>query len=138
MPKMLRKPRPPRPKVRQRHLTLFLLRDHVKKIDEALDPKKMDGVQTRDLPSIKGKLYIGRFNPKEPKWFPFVRNSVEGNLPPLKNTTVSGVLFFKANGRLLAATFGFGRYLLRPDSYELDFGLKATLNTVNPDRLRSL
>jgi uncharacterized protein (TIGR04141 family) len=135
---MLRKPKPRKPRVRKRHLTLFLLRENVKKIDDALDPKKTDGVQVRDLPSIDGKLYIGRFNAKEPKWFPFVRNSVEGNLPPLKNSTVSGVLFFKAKGRLFAATFGFGRYLLKPDCYELDFGLKATLNTVDPDRLRSL
>jgi hypothetical protein len=41
MPKALRKPVPPfKPKIRQRHLTLCLLREHIKTIEDALDPKR--------------------------------------------------------------------------------------------------
>ena len=139
MPKALRKPSPPKPKVKQRHLTLFLLRSSVKDIKGALDPDKAIEKEY-DLPSVGGRLYIGKITTKEPKWFTFVREALTGDekLPAYKNSTVSAALFFKAKGRWCASTFGFGRYFLKSDSYELDFGLKATLNTIDPARLRTL
>jgi uncharacterized protein (TIGR04141 family) len=39
---------------------------------------------------------------------------------------------------LFAATFGQGRHLLEPESFEKDFGLKVVLNTVAPDQLKSV
>jgi uncharacterized protein (TIGR04141 family) len=72
--------------------------------------REMEGIDERAIRSIDGKLFIGRVNAKEPKWFSFVRDSVKGKLPShVKNSTVSGVLFFKTTGRWCAATFGLGR-----------------------------
>jgi uncharacterized protein (TIGR04141 family) len=50
----------------------------------------------------------------------------------------AAVLFIKTGSRWFAVTFGQGRHLLKSDSYEIDFGLKATLNTVDEKKLRSL
>jgi uncharacterized protein (TIGR04141 family) len=35
-------------------------------------------------------------------------------------------------------TFGAGRHLLRPEIFQEDFGLRTTLNSVSPDRIRTL
>jgi len=41
-------------------------------------------------------------------------------------------------GRLFAVVFGQGRHLLRDGSYEERFGLRVTLNSVDPDSLRAV
>ena len=48
------------------------------------------------------------------------------------------MLLFEAEERLFAVTFGQGRHLLEPESFEKDFGLKVVLNTVAPDQLKSV
>ena len=50
----------------------------------------------------------------------------------------SAVLILQAAERWFAITFGHGRLLLDPARVEQDFGLKAVINSVKPDALRSV
>ena len=54
------------------------------------------------------------------------------------NASNSAVLFIKSSSRIFALTFGHGRHLLKQESFERNFGLKVALNTVNPQKLRSI
>ena len=128
----------PARKARTRNLTLLLLRDSIKEPSDAL--KTPDGLTEYPLdPSLRmrGSLYLSSTAPREPRWFDFLLEGVT-RLPKVENSMLMGVLFIHASSRLFALTFGPGRYLLKPDAFELDFGLKVTLNTADSSKLRSL
>ncbi len=77
---------------------------------------------------------------KPPWWAQFLQPHITDAeaLSELLNRSTSAVLLLTAADRRFAFTFGYGRHLLEPDSYEQDFGLKVVLNTVEPDELRSV
>ncbi|GAA2395248.1 DUF6119 family protein [Gordonia cholesterolivorans] len=54
------------------------------------------------------------------------------------NTGYAGaIVFMKASNKTFALTFGQTRHSLRDESYEYDFGLRTTLNAVDPDAIRN-
>ncbi|MGV2291001.1 TIGR04141 family sporadically distributed protein [Trinickia sp. YCB016] len=54
------------------------------------------------------------------------------------NKSEGAVLVVRDLGETFALSFGMGYHLVNQDHVERDFGLRVTLNSVNPDRLRSL
>jgi uncharacterized protein (TIGR04141 family) len=73
-------------------------------------------------------------------WRDYLAPSVlrAGELDRLFNSSTAAVFCFEAAGRRFALTLGYGRFLLEPDSYEHDFGLRVVLNAVDPDLIRSV
>lgn len=125
-------------KARTRNLTLLLLRDGVTSPVEALKTPN----EAREHPwaaglGMRGGLFLATTTPNPPRWVDFLEEGFS-DLPTLEGSAPLGVLFIHADTRLFALTFGHGRHLLKPDSYELDFGLKVTLNTADASKLRSL
>ncbi len=119
-----------------RNLTFLLLRKSIKTPDEAL---KSPGEHTpHPVLGNESWLYLVPAVAREPRWFDFLREAAATPLPGLTGGVPSGVLFIEASSRLFALTFGQGRHLLKPEAHELDFGLKVTLNTADPAKLRSL
>jgi uncharacterized protein (TIGR04141 family) len=121
------------------HLTYLLLKDDLADFDSAL----VEGADVRPIAvdpdaGFEGELYIERRAPRPPSWAGFVQTGVTDDLNALVNASTSAVLLLRAGGRMFALTFGYGRHLLRPDVMVRDFGLKVVLNTVDPDRLRSV
>lgn len=52
--------------------------------------------------------------------------------------SVGAAFIMRKFGKIFVLTFGTGHHLLKQDSIERDFGLRVTLNSVDPDKLRSL
>jgi len=127
-------------KPKSRHLTLYLLSETVKHpVDAVANPGRLKKHPLKSNAGIRGDLFVGQSRGKTPKWYEFVDQYVRPPLDPKLNQSVSGVLILEVGGRAFAATFGqAGRYYLKPDSWEPDFGLKVTLNAVNADQLRSV
>jgi uncharacterized protein (TIGR04141 family) len=126
---------------RLRSLTLFLLREEVSSWDEALrDPESVSRHETRQASPIDGELVVGAPMRKRPWWLDFVSPHVlrAGDLENLFNASTSALFLFRAAERRFAVTFGYGRFLLEPESYVHDFGLRVVLNTVEPDRIKSV
>jgi len=127
------------PRVRTMNFTLFLLKESLKSFKEAL--RKPDSLAhlplKKELP-FDGEFWYRVTHPHPPKWQEFVNTLLESESDEMIVSSASGVLFIKSSGRLFAFTFGHGRHLLKPDSYEPRFGLKVVLNRVSPDRLRSI
>lgn len=122
-----------------RTLTVFLLKEHIKTVDEAV---KEDANAQRyqinpDLP-YTGALYVGDTKNHPPSWLSFVNTGLIDQLDVSPNVSTSAVLLIEMASRIFAITFGYGRYLLEPESCEIDFGLKVALNAVDADRLRSV
>ncbi|MXX69639.1 MAG: hypothetical protein F4Y74_11845 [Gemmatimonadales bacterium] len=84
-----------------------------------------------------GMLYI-RSTQAVPKWLDFVHPRPDKDALGLKNRSHSGVLLIDLNGRMFAITFGYGHHMVQPTVREERFGLRTVLNTINPERIKSI
>lgn len=66
------------------------------------------------------------------------QGAVELDLAIARNASTAAVWLIELQGKRFALTFGYGRNLLRPGAYEEDFGLKATLNAVDPNKIKAI
>lgn len=73
---------------------------------------------------------------RPPRWAEFLRNIV--NPLQLRSASSSAVIAFQRAGRWYFVTFGYGRYHLNMDLMEPGFGLRATLNGIDPNLIRSI
>jgi uncharacterized protein (TIGR04141 family) len=77
-------------------------------------------------------LFILDSIPKEPWWKNFF-----GVRKDLKQALKGAILFLPVNNRSFAITFGHTHHHLKDECYEYDFGLRVTLNSIDPDKLKS-
>lgn len=130
----------PRKKVRLRRLTMVLLKADVSDPKDALAPKSrgIEASELRDDLPFQAELYVkAEFSSPLP-WVPFLQAATKEVLGVVTGASNSAVLFVRQDGRLFAYVFGRGRHMLARRSWEPDFGLRATLNAVDPERLRSV
>jgi len=125
---------------RREHLTIYLVKD-AKLTDEQI--VKTDQVKLPcDLKISEGvaRLYAKKsLRPKLPDWAPFLLFSQDVPADLFQGTRSEGaVLLVRHVGALFALSFGMGRHLINMDLVERDFGLRVTLNSIDPLKLRSL
>lgn len=79
-----------------------------------------------------GVMYYGQ-NPIRAPWW----KEYWGINQELKQTSVSAIVFLPVNNRWFAITFGASYHNLKENSYEYDFGLRTTLNALDPEKIKS-
>ena len=84
-----------------------------------------------------GRVHTELIPPHVPKWLKLFAKAVP-TLPPIFSSSVSALLLVPRGDRLFALTFGYGRGLLAPGSWEEDFGLRVTLNSLDANKIRSV
>jgi uncharacterized protein (TIGR04141 family) len=77
-------------------------------------------------------LFILDGKPNDPWW-----KSYFGVQMVLKQASKSALLFLPVNDKWFALSFGHAHHNLRDESFEDDFGLRVTLNCVDPKELKS-
>lgn len=88
---------------------------------------------------FESEAYLLANKPSDPEWWKYVSPHCEtAAIPKIKNHSSSFILLLKSKGRIFAVTFGYGFTALERNLLESDFGLKVTLNSVNPKKLRSV
>lgn len=118
-------------------VSVRLLKDSISSGDEALkQPDGLERAQWGDDPGAT--LYWKRPFHRVPRWAGLFSDVVGDALADVKAGSASAVMTIQVEGRWFALTFGFGHSLLKPDSFEENFGLRVVLNAVNPERLRSI
>jgi uncharacterized protein (TIGR04141 family) len=119
-------------------LTVFKIVDGLEDPDKiiagrdklAYSPVTMDGQRI-------GDMYAKRSVREQPTWLRYFGNSID--LPiPTGTASLSAVVLIKEGSSLFALVFGYGRSLVNEDAIERRFGLRATLNAVEPSKLRSI
>lgn len=104
------------------------------KVDDAATPIALD------VSGSKSTLYIKRDRPKAPP--PWTALFTNGQTVPSAafgtTRTVGAALIVQRNERTFVLTFGSGVHLLKSEAIERDFGLRVTLASVDPDKLRSI
>jgi uncharacterized protein (TIGR04141 family) len=102
------------------------LKGDVKEVTIEVDDKKLGVLALRQTPE------------HPPHWATFFAEATDLKKRNVRNASVSAIFLTRASGRLFAIAFGHGRHLLDPNTIEERFGLRVTLNSVNPDELRSI
>jgi uncharacterized protein (TIGR04141 family) len=120
------------------HLSIHLLK-------EGVSPEKALrlGASKAEVPVVVdgarlGILHVRYAQRDQPKWFELFSGAVSADPLRLGSRSVSAVYLTVVEGRTFALTFGFGHTMLQPGTSEERFGLRTTLNLVDPDRLRSI
>ncbi|MRX26588.1 TIGR04141 family sporadically distributed protein [Kangiella sp. HZ709] len=127
---------------RKEKISLYLIRDNT------LDDEKFIKFEKVQVPAanlempddVKATLYIKK-NPRDtlPSWTKFLTNDQN-----LSNTvfyppkSLSAVVVVRANKNIFVLSFGMGFHLFKSHYIERDFGLRVTLNSVEPEQLRSI
>lgn len=122
-------------------LSIYLVKDTYVAFNSCLKQSRDVVVSEYPLdPSLdfEGILYLGKTMSKVARWHSFLKQGVQNNLPELINTSNRALLLVKISDRIFAITFGYGQYLLDRRCIEPNFGLKTSLNSIDPDKLRSL
>jgi uncharacterized protein (TIGR04141 family) len=120
-------------------LHVRLLKPDISRVDAALeDPRGLNSYEIRDGLGFSGRLYVAPPNQAPPPWLEFVQTGIVQRLQELTNRTNAAVLLARRGQRIFAFTFGHGRHLLRTAALVPDFGLKAALNGLQHDSLRSV
>jgi uncharacterized protein (TIGR04141 family) len=122
-----------------RTLTISLLKKEIVET-EALDEEHVDslteypaGIGTRLL----GSLFACQSPLMPPSWMKLFTGAID-RASKLRTTAVTAVCLFRAGGRLFALAFDQGRHLLREGTCEERFGLRVTLNSIDPRLLRGV
>lgn len=124
-------------------LSVHLLRPEVKTNEAALRPRSdSEEVSRRDVPLdeavIKGRLIATTSRPRPPDWKALLDQATPQPITGLSVSSASALLLTKVQGRMFALTWGHAWRMLDPDAIDAGFGLRVVLNSVDPDKLRSM
>lgn len=122
---------------RTRTFSVYLLKEGIT-IDRAL--KEDHGLSRLDNSNesnaLNATIYLSEARATPPWWKNFLR--IERNLSQRQE----GALVFitcniEGSTRIFVLTFGMTYHKLQEDSYEYDFGLRATLNAIDPTKIKA-
>jgi len=122
---------------------VVLLKESVMSFKDALLAEKVlkeRGVSGPHNIEIGIDLYVQKKIIKAPSWIDVFKEHVEEDVfsTTVGNQIKAGILFVEKSHRKFAFLFQGGRSLLRDDVVEERFGLHATLNSLNPRKVRAL
>ncbi len=124
---------------RTEQLTIYLIKDTVRHPEAIIS--KLDTLQEHEVrvgEMALGQLYVKSSRRHLPRWTGFFEPALNPGELGCYSSGSSAVLLVRASSRMFALTFGYGRHLLEPGVWEERFGLKVTLNSINPRSLRSI
>lgn len=134
-------------------INVYLLREKngdKKSWDEKEFISKVPGSSTRKISTnkynisesgVEGILYVRNpIKKTSPEWLDFIQPALgqDVNTNNWKNQSVSALLVIERESRQFAIAFGHGRHLLESRVIEDRFGIKVVLNSVLPDKIRSI
>lgn len=120
-------------------LTVYLVKKEIANFKDVLKSlKKVDEYKVKGSLGIKGAIYLGKTKHNDFEWQRLLQEGTDSTLPVLKNSSNRAVLVVKIEGRIFVLPFGFGKHLINEEVLEREFGLKAALNLIDADKLRSI
>jgi uncharacterized protein (TIGR04141 family) len=119
-------------------LAIFLIKNTYETFDAVLKTNLITKYKLKDDIEHTGLVIIGHEKKQEPDWKYLLQTICKNEIPILNNSSNRAVLFFKIDNRIYAICFGYGKYLLKDESIEREFGLKTALNLIDADKLISV
>ena len=81
---------------------------------------------------------MGEESKNVPNWLEFLNKASNEELPNINNKSNRALLILEIENRYFAFSFGYGRYILKPESYVHRFGVKVVLNSVEPNNIKKV
>lgn len=123
---------------RVRSLTIYLLKAAVRGPRDAVDNPDEVREFTVEVGEAEATLFVKPSTISSPSWIRFFRDHVSLDQVLLRSASSAAVLLLPVTGQWFAVTFGHGRHLLDRGSWEPNFGLKVTLNSIDDSSIRSI
>lgn len=121
------------------NLTIFLLKDDIEEFEDCLKySRKLSSSPIKDMYGIEGCIYYCDSSKKPPKWKHYLDELATEEIDIADNASNKAVMLVLIKKRIMAIVFGYGRSFLREECIERNFGFKVALNTINPDKMRSV
>jgi len=118
-------------------LTIYLIKPDTSKTECINEMRKSERYDFTLPDGTKCTLHTGSIPPHEPRWVKLFIDAAP-EVKKLRSGNASALLLVPRADRLFALSFGYGRALLKPGSWEEDFGLRVTLNSVDINKIRSV
>ncbi|HBX9995378.1 TPA: sporadically distributed protein, TIGR04141 family [Klebsiella variicola] len=125
----------------KQRLSIFLAKKGIFEDEHLLELENMKAAKPLNIPNTESVIYIQQSKPaKHPDWVDYIINSQSeiGYDDFSKCQSESAVIILRMSGYIFLMSFGGGHHKVKKDSIERDFGLRVTLNSVDPDKLKSL
>ena len=123
------------------YLNAFLVKESESSLELSDYLKKDAQVRTYSMDKsldLEGVFFVKIPEENKPKWGVIAEKLTGVELDELGNRSSSAVLIIKSNDRIMAFTFGYGRYLINTKYFIHDFGIKTALNVLDHSSLRSV
>lgn len=121
------------------HISVYLIKENYDETEKILiNPSRLSRHPIIADDQEIGELFVEKSQIKLPKWVSFFQDYLEIEKLGIKSASGKAVLLMKIDGRFFAITFGQGRHLIEPLSIVQNFGLKVTINSISPDRIRTI
>ena len=88
------------------------------------------------IEGLPATLYLRKSQEKIPNWTSLFESYIDFEGLDLESFSTSAILLLEVSNRIFALTFGYGRFFLKPWVWEENFGLKVSLNSIDPAKLR--
>lgn len=111
--------------------SIYLLKTEFDASNSLKDDHELETAAAAGLPS-DAVLYVLDNDPQPPWWRSYFRIS-----KTLNQVSKGALIFLPVGRRCFAISFGHVFHHLKDEAYEYDFGLRVTLNAVDPNELKS-
>jgi uncharacterized protein (TIGR04141 family) len=115
-----------------RTFSIFLLKPGFDQTNALIDENSLEIEQAAGSLPEGAILYVLDSEPRPPWWKSYF--GIERNLFQVSK---GALVFLPTRGRCFALSFGHASHNLKDVSYEYDFGLRVTLNSLDPRKLKS-
>ncbi|ASP27127.1 MULTISPECIES: DUF6119 family protein [Bacillus] len=120
-------------------ITSYLIKEEYYEFRDVIrEDIEVEYYQLNEELNLNGIIFVGYTSKNSPQWLQLLQSGSNSDLPELLNSSSRAILFVRSNDRIFAFPFGFGRYLLKDEAIVKDFGIKVVLNSVDPQKLRSI
>lgn len=119
-------------------LTVYLAKEEFVEVTDIIDSNKVEKqIPLRIASEEIGPLYVVRSHSNIPRWASFFDGAID--IVELgRNQATGALLIVKERNRLFLFSFGQGRHLAKTECIQANFGLRAALNLLDPESIRSL
>lgn len=117
---------------RTRPFSIFLLKPNFDASNSLKEENCLSDAITSDLLPEGSSIFILDTPPKEPWWKGYFEIQ-----QPLLQASKGALVFIPVQNNFFALSFGHVFHNLKDNCYEYDFGLRVTLNSLDPQKLKS-
>jgi uncharacterized protein (TIGR04141 family) len=118
-------------------LTVFLMKDGYKNVDEFLQVAQLQKVTVTEG-GTHGTLYFKSGFESRPPWAAVFEGVPGFNSKSIVNRGSRALYVLKVDGRWFCFTFGYTRHLIAESAVERNFGLIVALNLGDPDAIKAI